>query len=423
MKIAVIGSGPAGYTAAIRCTEMGAEVVLFEKKHLGGACLNWACIPTKFMLNSLASKSWNESITDKNDFIGMRREGLKILLENHGIRIVMGEARIKDSHTVLCSGETVTCDRIILATGSVPKRLPIIPDALDAEALLGKGDVPKECAVIGGGAVGLEFAVMLNKAGCHVTVFEMMPHILPREDQEAATALERALKRKHIDIYTSCTIQEVRNDIIVFSYKNETKEIKTDLILSGVGQSPFVGETALDLQHDHTGIKVNEYMETDIPGIYAIGDVTGGIMLAHTGKAQALVAAENAVKGNTKKYDDSAVPRCVFTDPEFAAAGITEQEAKGEVLIGKFPMGAHAVASVKGERTGFIKVIADKETHRILGTVIVGLDAGLLISNAVLAIKNRMTLEDIEDTIFAHPTLSEGFWEACANVLQRSIDI
>ncbi|MBR6332111.1 MAG: FAD-dependent oxidoreductase [Dehalococcoidales bacterium] len=423
MKIAVIGSGPAGYTAAIRCAELGAEVFLFEKKLLGGACLNWACIPTKFMLNSTVSKPWCDSIKEKDDFISMRRDGLKTLLENHGIQIIMGEASVRDAHTVICNDETIFCDRIILATGSVPKRLPILPNALDAEALLKQDNIPERCAIIGGGAVGLEFAVMLTRAGSHVTIFEMMPHILPREDQEASITLERALKRKHIDIFTSCTIQSVTDNTIVFSYKNETKGLATDLILSGIGQSPFISDSITEIQHDRSGISVNEYMETSAPGIYAIGDVTGGMMLAHTGKAQALVAAENAINGNCKRFDDSAVPRCVFTDPEFAAVGITEEEAKDEILIGKFPMGAHAVASVKGERTGFIKVIADKGSHQILGASIIGLDANLIISNAVLAIKNRMTLEDIEDTIFAHPTLTEGFWEACTNALHRSIDI
>ncbi len=426
MKVAVIGSGPAGYSAAIRASQLGAETYLIEKDLLGGACLNWACVPTKFMLNEIKPGTWKETIEKKDSFISQRRAGLEQLLISKDVKIIYGSAQIINNNLVTVNEERIECDRIIIATGSKPKKLKFAERAVNARKLLSQTEISDKAVIIGGGAVGLEFATMLNSSGCHVSVCEMMPHVLPREDEETALNLERAMKRSGIDIYTGCSIQEITDTSAKFIYKNKDYEIEAPLVISGVGAAPRFDKEELDklgISYSDQGIKVDDYCETSVKGIYAIGDATGGMMLAYTGKAQALAASENAVCGNSKKINFKAVPRCIFSHPTFAACGLTEQECNEEVIIGKYPMAVSPVASMKNEKTGFIKVIASKESHRLLGCHILGLNAELLISDAALAIQNEMTLEQIEDVLYVHPTLSEGFWEACSNALKRSIDI
>ncbi len=444
--VVVIGGGPAGYVAAIRAAQLGAGVTLVEKQELGGACLNRACIPTKFLLRSVelsreiraerygiiaseAGIDLGRLQSGKNAVISELRSGLDSLMKMHKIEVIVGSARLAPSRQVeIESGagiQTFQARKIIIATGSTPQSLPVpgadAPDILDSTKILSLGHIPASLVMVGGGVVGVELATILAGLGCKVSLVEIMPHVLPGEDAQLIAILERALKRDGIQIYTGATVAGIEDTgsgkrVIIFTKQGE-KGLEAEAAAIAVGQRPFTGGLGLEecgVIISDGGIQTNEHMETSVPGIYAAGDVTGSWMMAYVAMAQGRAAAENALGGDSV-VDYRVVPRCVFSLPEIASVGLTEEEAAGggyRVRCGRFPFSANSMATIIGETRGMVKIVAEQKTGIILGVHIIGAGATSLIAEATMAMRMGASAADIAATIHAHPTLSEALWEA-----------
>ncbi|UCE97727.1 MAG: dihydrolipoyl dehydrogenase [Dehalococcoidia bacterium] len=457
--VAVIGGGPAGYTAAIRAAQLGAEVVMIDNIEVGGACLNRACIPTKFLLRCveiyrLIKDSTKYGIdasincidlaklqSSKNRLISTLITGLNSVIEMNGIEVIKGHAKLvsKGSIEVFNEGgdsHSIVADKIILATGSREKKLDI-PGAshreiIFAEDILNLNYIPKSIVIIGAGIVGVEMATILANLNCRVSLIETMPHILPEEDSEITTILAGALKRDGVRIYTGVVVNRIDTDHkskrVLITIKDTQKSIEAEMIAIASGYEPYFDGLGLDkcgIAVSNGRIEVNEYMETSVADIYAAGDVTGRLMLAYTAMAEGRIAAENAL-GEHVKMDYRVVPRCIFTLPEVASVGISEDKAKMQyysIKCGKFPFAANSAANILGERRGMVKIIANNDDDRIIGVHIIGSGAVDLISEATMAIKLGSTLDDIKNTLHAHPTLSEALWEATLDITGETIHL
>jgi dihydrolipoamide dehydrogenase len=358
-------------------------------------------------------------------------------MRKNKINVIKGIGTLLDSKTVGLLGESdkISADSIIIATGSKPSIIPIKgvdePGVITSDEALKMEQLPKSIVIIGGGVIGLEFAQIMHKMGSKVTIVEMMPQILPTEDTEIANTLENILKKDGIEIFTNATVTSIRNTeqqmkAVSFTTKDGEQERIAEKVLLSVGRRPNtddLGIEKLGLAVDNGRIVVNERMETNIPGIYAIGDVIGGLMLAHVAMEEGKCAVENSL-GADCKIDYQAAPRCVYTSPEVAGVGLTEAEAKkeyGDIKIGRFPFMASGRALILNETAGMVKIIADARYGQILGVHILGPQATELVAEAVLGIKMEATFDDIASTIHAHPTLSEAVMEAALNVDGKTI--
>lgn len=453
--IAVIGGGPGGYVAAIRAAQLGAKVLLVEKEKLGGVCLNWGCIPTKTLLKS--AEKWRE-LKECGEF-GLRAEntgfdyalvrgrmkrvveqmqqGILQLIKSNAIDFRVGTAILQGKNQIAIelssSIEQVTAKAIILATGSHPMRLPVpggeVPAVINSNELLTMTEVPQSMVVVGAGAVGIEFASILQSFGCQVTVVEMLPSILPSIDQDIVKRMSLILRKQGIKVLTGTRIVKVveghEGIIVQITDGTNTQEIRAEKVLSAIGRLPAVEGLGLEsagLEYSRKGIKVNAKMETNVPGIYAIGDVTGQYMLAHAASAAGIAAAENAL-GQESSVDYRAIPACVFTSPEIAMVGLTEQEAKGmgkEIKVSKFNFAANGKAVSMGEAEGLVKIVADSADGKVLGMHILGPHASDLIMEGALAVKHGLSARDIAYTIHPHPSLSETVME-CAHGIDGDI--
>lgn len=456
--VAVIGGGPAGYTAAIRAAQLGARVALVEKHRLGGACTNYACIPTKFLRRSvdilasiqdasryginasLAGLDWVRLQERKQAVIGMLGEGLSGLMAANSIEVIHGQARLDSPGMVAVTADSgqensIRAKSTILATGSVP--VPLNVPGADEAGILFSRDVlelkslPQSLVIVGGGAVGVEFAVIFSRLGCSLSLVEVMPHILPGEDVELTSMLERALKKEDIKLYTGATINRLESGAngkrVFISAGGQEKTLEAEAIVVAIGQHPYLEGLWLveaGVRFDAHGISVDERMATSVPGIYAAGDACGKAMLAYVASAQGRVAAENAL-GVSSAMDYQAIPRFTGSRPELASVGLTESEARAQgyqVKCGRFPFAANAAATIIGQRQGLVKVVAEAASGRVLGVHILGPGASGLIAEASLAVRTRATLKDIANTLHAHPTLSEAFWEAALDADGCSIN-
>lgn len=430
--IAIIGAGPGGYTAAIRASQLGKKVALIEMAEVGGTCLNRGCIPTKALhycakLYTKMKRAHLFGITAdnlavdlskmmerKDRVVNQLRKGLEYLFKGNNIDLFRGEAKLNGRDQIIVGEEIIEAKAIILATGSsVPKNTPITVDekkVFSSNGILKLRSIPKTMAVIGAGAIGIEIATIFNELGAKVTVFEMMPHILPAEDAEIAQALETSLTKRGIEIKTGTSLKDGK---------------EYEIVLVCTGRTPNVDSfEKLGVKLDGKRVAVNEHMQTSLPGVYAIGDVTGRFMFAHTASREGIVAAEN-ICGHKTKMDHSAVPRCAYSDPGVASVGLTEEEASklhAGIKIGKFPFSASSKSLIDDEREGFVKIVADP-AGKILGVHIIGENATEMIGEAALAVAKGLKVEDIIDTIHAHPTVYESMGEAAANVLKQSIAI
>jgi len=455
--IVIIGGGPGGYTAAIRAAQLGAAVLMVEGENLGGTCLNKGCIPTKALyknaqlineLNSAAefginldgyTIDMNEIMLRKQRIVDRLKDGIGQLIKANSIEMLYGKASLvsKEKVKVIDSqgNETmINTKNIIIATGSVPLKPPIaginLPGVMTSDEILFSQEIPKSLIIIGGGVIGIEFAGIFNALGSQVTVVEFLPRILANMDSEISKKLVLSLKKKGISIETDTKVIQISKDKESFRVLTEGKkgenEINADAVLVSVGRVPNVEGLELDLlgvDHDRTGIKVDENYQTNVPGIYAIGDVIGGQMLAHIASEEGIAAVDNimGLKGHLN-YD--AVPGCVFTFPEIAAVGLSEEDAKEKGIdytSSKFLFGANGKALTIGEGEGFVKVLAEVETKRIIGVHIMGPHASDLIHEAVLAVGHKMTAADISGIVHAHPTLSEAFMEAALGIENKAI--
>ena len=452
MKVVVIGGGPGGYPAAIRAAQMGAQVTLIENRDLGGACLNRGCIPTKALLHSanLFHQTKNASsfgiITAKvklnfpkvmehdGGIVKSLVGGLGSILKSNGITVVKGTGALANAQTVRIveANEEIRADRIIIATGSVPVKLPIkgadLPGVITSDEALSLTKLPKSILIIGGGVIGIEFAQIFNRMGTHVTVVEMLPQIIPAEDSEIVAKLKAMLVKEGIAIHTDTTVKEIKGKGDKKTVSFGDKEEVVDMVLLAVGRAPFtegLGADTIGLQMEKGTIAVNEYLETNVPGVYAIGDVIGNYMLAHVATSEGEHAAQNAL-GNLKAMDYKAVPRALYTSPELGSVGLTEKEAKekyGQIKVGKFPLAASGKALILGEKGGMVKVVAEPKYGEVVGVHILGPHATDLIAEAVLGLHLEAALEEFAHTIHAHPTLSESIMEAALDADGKAIHV
>ncbi|MDF2883720.1 MAG: Dihydrolipoamide dehydrogenase [Clostridiaceae bacterium] len=454
-QITILGSGPAGYISAIRASQLGADTVLIEENQLGGVCLNQGCIPTKTLLktsevsytikkskefgidSNISAINWNVSNERKNRVVKNLNMGLEHLLPAKGIKIIKGKGYIKNPKKILVStpeGEVeISTEKIIITTGSAP----LIPNILGINSngvitsneALNLSEVPKSIAIIGAGAIGLEFATMFNSVGSKVTIIEMKDSILPSEDKEISSELLKIMKRQGISFKLSSSVKEIRNTEntleLLYCENNKEYSLQCEKVLAAIGRklnSDSDELRNLGLHIEKGAIVVDENMETSVKGIFAAGDVIGGKLLAHVAFIEGKVAAENAL-GMHSRLNYNAVPACVYTNPEAASVGINEEEANKlgiDINIGRFNFRNNGRALTLGEREGFVKIIADKD-NTIIGCQILGANASEMISEITLAITLKAKADVLADMIHPHPSLSEAIWEACSDAVGRSL--
>ena len=422
--VIVIGSGPGGYTLAAKAHTLGKRTIIIERDNLGGTCLNRGCIPTKALCKSAevattvkeaaefgvnvdgVSFNYPLAVNRKNEVVASLREGVATVLS--GVEIVRGDAVFTNAHTVSVNGESYTASKIILATGSRPASLPIAGAeyAVNSDFVLEMTSLPESMIIIGGGVIGMEFASIFNSFGVRVTVIEYCPEILPPFDEEIAKRLRMSLKRKGIEIVTSAQVTSISSSLEVeCSVKGKIKNFSAEMVLMAVGRTPVLPtglkEAGIELT-PRGAVKVNERMETNIPGIYAIGDVNGLCMLAHAAEAQGKVAL-----GLHQRLD--IVPSAVFTMPECAMVGMTEKqcaEQRIECKIGKATFRSNGKALAMGEPDGLVKVILSTD-DKLLGCHICGAHAADLVQEAATLMNSDMPATALSDAIHSHPTLGE----------------
>lgn len=455
--IVIIGGGPGGYTAAIRAAQLGAKVVLVEAENLGGTCLNKGCIPTKSlyknaqMINELNNAAefgikldsftidFAEMMQRKQKIVDRLKEGIAQLIKLNSIETLYGTASLVSRETVKVidsegNEREIKAKNIIIAAGSVPVKPPISgmdwPGVITSDEILSIDNIPDTLVIIGGGVIGIEFAGIFSALGSKVTVVEFLPRILANMEGEISKKLVLSLKKKGISIETDTKVIKISMDNESLSVLTEGKKgesvIRADVVLVSTGRAPRVeglGLESLGIEYDRKGIQVDETYETNVSGIYAIGDVIGGQMLAHVAAEEGIAAVDH-IMGLKSHMNYDAVPGCVFSFPEIAAVGLSEEDAKEKGIdytSSKFLFGANGKALTIGEEEGFVKVLAETQTKRVIGVHIMGPHASDLIHEAVLAVEKKMTADDISGVVHAHPTLSEAFMEAALGIDNKAI--
>ncbi|SMC88138.1 dihydrolipoyl dehydrogenase [Sporomusa malonica] len=449
--VAVIGGGPGGYVAAIRAAQLGGKVLLIEKENMGGVCLNRGCIPTKTLLKS--AEKWEEIqrcaefglkaenigfdfaavMERKNKVVAGLRGGIEQLVKSNDISVLRGAAALTAPNRLEVTSESgresFAANKIIIATGSVPSSIPVpgreLPAVITSDELLELTQLPKSMLIIGAGVVGVEFGFIMKSFGCEVTIVEMLPTILPMVDSDLVKRMGLILRKRGIKTLAGArvtAIEAVQDGVVVtVNTGKDVQEFTVEKVLVAAGRRAVnegLGLAAVGVEYDRAGIKVNDRMETSVPGIYAVGDVTGQSMLAHTASTAGIVAAENAM-GMDAVMHYNAIPSCIFTTPEIAMVGLTEEEAtaqKLEIKSSKFNFAANGKAVSMGETDGLVKIITDAASGQVLGMHILGPHASDLIMEGTLAIRNGLTAKDIAHTIHPHPTLSETVMESAHGI-------
>lgn len=451
-NVIVIGGGPAGYVAAIRASQHGAKVAIVEKGEFGGTCLNVGCIPTKAYLSTgeiiegvenAASRGISFESTNykvdmpkvvqyKNSVVRKLTSGVEALLRSNQVDVFKGVGKINKNKDVVVDGTTVIKgDKIIIAGGSKVSsiNMPGIdnPNVLSSDDLLALEELPETLAVIGGGVIGIEMAQAFESLGSKVTVIEMMDRIIPSIDHEASDLITKLLKKKGVQIMTSTKITELADKGGKVEVRLEGgKSVVADKVLVSIGRRPDIEALGdLDFEMEGGKLKVDRYMETSVKGVYAPGDVNAIKMLAHVAFRMGEVAADNAVKGNHRELKLHSSPSVVYTHPEVAMVGLTEEEARAkyDIRVGRFDFAANGRAMASGDNVGFVKVIADNTYGEILGVHIVGPAAAEIINQASLIMEMEITVDEVVKTIYGHPTYSEALFEACADVLGEAVHI
>jgi dihydrolipoamide dehydrogenase len=454
--VAVLGGGPGGYTAAIRAAQLGAKTVCIEKEaELGGTCLRIGCIPTKaWVQTAFAIKEAEHTFAKlgvevgapnldfatanewKSQVVGQMTSGVAILFKANGVEWVKGTGRFKDANTIAVEGgEDVSFKSAIIATGSSPLWPPIegihSPRCVDSEGLLGQTAVPKRLVILGGGIIGCEFASIFSRFGSQITIIEMLPKLIPAEDDDASLELAKQFGKRGIELHLQkqCTkVEDSESGLTVHFGEGET--VECDLMLVSVGRGPNVEDLGLEqigVEFERReGIAADEHRRTTLGHIYAVGDCAGYWQLAHTAFREGEVAAENAL-GHDAIVDNRAVPRPIYTDPEIAGVGLTEAAAReqygDDVATGTFPWVANARAVMQNETVGWVKSIHETRYGELLGLVMVGPHVTDLVEAGVVAIDAEATVETVADGMAAHPTLSEAIKEAGLVALGRPIHI
>lgn len=456
----VIGSGPGGYVAAIRASQMGLKVAVVEKENLGGICLNWGCIPTKALLKSAQVFEYashaadygvvtSEVAPDFEKIIARSRgvadamsKGIQFLFKKNKIEVLNGFGILKDNHTVsvkTSDGTTTdyTANHIILATGARSRELPNLKQdgvkVIGYRQALSLPKQPKSMVVVGSGAIGSEFAYFYNAIGTKVTLVEFLPNVVPLEDEEVSKTLERAFKKVGITVMTNSTVESVDISGDLCKVKIQTKkgleEVEAEIVLSAVGVSPNlegIGLETVGVEIEKGKVKVDDCYRTNIEGIYAIGDIVHGPALAHVASAEGIVCVEKIAGQNPHPVNYKNIPGCTYTTPEVASVGMTEKsavEAGYEIKVGKFPFTASGKATAAGARDGFVKLIFDAKYGELLGAHMIGANVTEMIAELVVARNLETTGHELIKSIHPHPTMSEAIMEAAAAAYGEVIHI
>jgi len=452
-KIAIIGSGPGGYVAALRAGQLGADTVLIEKEALGGTCLNWGCIPTKAFVRSAeifadiqnakdfgikvekAEVDFPAVVKRKDKIVTRLVRGIDHLLNKNNVGRIDGKASFIDQNTIEVEKESETveieAENIIIATGSQAANIPIpgaeLEDILDSRAALDLDELPKSMVIVGGGIIGMEFAFIFRNFGVDVTVIEYLDQLVSGVDTDIASELNRSARRRRISVKTSAEVKEIKKNEagfeVIYQQKGEEKSAVAEKVLMAVGRKPYteglkLENAGVEFSEKRKAVQVNEEMETNVKGIYAVGDVTDKILLAHVASTQGVTAVEN-IMGMDKKMNYQAVPGAIFTSPEIGTVGLTEAEAdaKGmDYTVGTFPFAASGKVMAMGEREGKVKIIAEKESDKIIGAALIGIESSDLIAELTLAVNLGLTAENLRETIHAHPTTAEVIHEAALDL-------
>ena len=453
--VIVLGSGPGGYVTAIRASQLGLKTAVIEKESLGGVCLNWGCIPTKALLKSaqvfeylkhaddygLTVKEFDKDFDavvnrSRNVAEGMSK-GVQFLMKKNKIDIISGYGTLKPGKKVDVEGTEYTADHIIIATGARSRELPSLPQ--DGKKVIGYRKAmtlekqPKKIVIVGSGAIGVEFAYFYNSMGTDVTVVEYLPRIVPVEDEEVSKQLERSFKKSGIKVLTSTEVTSVDTSGKGIKATIKTKKgedvLEADLVLSAVGIKTNIENIGLEdvgIVTDRDKILVNDFYQTNIPGYYAIGDVTPGPALAHVASAEGILCVEKIAGQHVEAIDYGNIPGCTYCTPEIASVGLTEAQAKDkgiDIKVGKFPFSASGKASAGGHKEGFVKVIFDAKYGEWLGCHMIGAGVTDMIAEAVLGRKLETTGHEVLKTIHPHPTMSEAVMEAVADAYDEVIHI
>jgi dihydrolipoamide dehydrogenase len=460
-ELVILGSGPGGYVAAIRASQLGLKTAVIEKAEIGGICLNWGCIPTKSLLKSAqvyeymkhaeeygvglsgeVTADLGKMVSRSRDVADNMSKGVQFLFKKNKIELISGFGRLKAKGVVEVEDEEgkkteVKARNIILATGARSRELPNLP--IDGEKIIGYRQAltlaskPESMVVVGSGAIGSEFAYFYQSIGTQVTLVEFLPNVLPLEDEEVSKVIERSFKKSGMKVLTSSSVQKV--DIngekckVTIQTKKGTEEIESDIVLSAVGISPNIeniGLEELGILLENGKIKVDDYYRTNVEGIYAIGDIIGGPALAHVASAEGIACAEKLAGLNPSPVDYKNIPGCTYTMPEVSSVGMTEKkaiEAGYEIKVGKFPYSASGKAKASGNKDGFVKLIFDAQYGELLGAHMVGLNVTELISEMVVARKLETTGHEIIKSIHPHPTMSEAIMEAAAAAYDEVIHL
>lgn len=450
--IVIIGGGPAGYVAAIHASHLGAKVAVVEKDKLGGTCLNRGCIPTKALTRSVevllearmandfgievdsVKANFSKIMARKNSVVGQLVSSVEQLMKGNKIRVYRGAGRILSPHQVKVNDEEIATKKVVIASGSQSTPLPVpggdLPGVLTTDDILELTELPESLVVIGGSYVGVEFAGIFNALGTKVTIVKRRPLQLEPIDEEIGRRFAQTLPGQGIEVRIGAAVKAIKSKGPVLRVVWDTPEgeqgVDGQMVLMATGRAPYtegLGLSELGIQTDRGAIKVNEYLETNIKDLYAVGDVLGKHMLAHVASYEGEVAVENAL-GHPRRTDYRAVPSCIFAQPEVAGVGITEKEARdGNVShkVSKFPFRACGRAVALGEMTGMVKMICSADDGKVLGMHIMGPHASDLIAEGTLAIQLGLTAADIVHTIHAHPTLTEAVRETAMGQLEGAI--
>ncbi len=453
--IIVLGSGPGGYVTAIRASQLGFKTAIVEKENLGGVCLNWGCIPTKALLKSAQvfeylkhAEDYGLTVKDaKHDFDAVvnrsrgvadgMSKGVQFLMKKNKIDVINGYGKIKPGKKVDVDGTEYSADHIIIATGARSRELPSLPQ--DGKKVIGYREAmslkkqPKKMIVVGSGAIGVEFAYFYNSMGTEVTIVEYLPNVVPVEDEDVSKQLERSFKKNGINIMTSAEVTKVDTSGKGVKATVKTKKgeevLEADIILSAVGIKTNIENIGLEdvgIVVDRDKIIVNDYYQTNMPGYYAIGDVTPGQALAHVASAEGILCVEKIAGMHVEAIDYGNIPGCTYCTPEIASVGLTEKAAKEkgyDIKVGKFPFSASGKASAGGNKDGFVKVIFDAKYGEWLGCHMIGAGVTDMIAEAVLGRKLETTGHEVLKAVHPHPTMSEAVMEAVAAAYDEVIHI
>lgn len=453
--IIVLGSGPGGYVTAIRASQLGFKTAIVEKENLGGVCLNWGCIPTKALLKSAqvfeylqhagdyglsvkeADKDFGAVIKRSRGVADGMSKGVQFLMKKNKIDVIEGFGKLKTGKKVDVDGKEYSADHIIIATGARSRELPSLPQ--DGKKVIGYREAmslpsqPKKMIVVGSGAIGVEFAYFYKTLGTEVTIVEFLSNIVPVEDEEISKQLERSFKKSGINIMTSSEVTKVDTSgkgvkATVKTSKGE-EILEADIVLSAVGIKSNIENIGLEdvgIAVDRDKILVNKYYQTNIPGYYAIGDITPGQALAHVASAEGILCVEKIAGHHVEALDYGNIPGCTYCSPEIASVGLTEKQAKEkgiEIKIGKFPFSASGKASAAGNKEGFVKVIFDAKYGEWLGCHMIGAGVTDMIAEAVLGRKLETTGHEVLKAVHPHPTMSEAVMEAVADAYGEVIHL